>query len=483
MVESSRCPLRCANSKYAWHIYYRFITRMKTQKLRPFLHAIVVFVLMNSSWSYADPANKNQWQDKDFIKLFTGGYGVRTEIEPAVNPEEARFISTLPKLIDADKWLAIDTIRATQTSTSSPAFDYILGQLYIELDKRDLAIRSYQRAVDGFPNFVRALRGLGFVLIMEDRCSDAQTPLLKLMELGEARGTTFGFLAYCSFQDKRYAEAANYYHMARIYQPEDLDWKIGAANAYIEAGRADEARVLLDDLIETSPDKVDYLMLQTNMWLKKEDRQNAILNLEMIDKLDKANTNTALLLGDLYVQEGAVSLAYPHYKTALMGDKKPSFEQATKAFSYLTNASLWDKAKAYLETLEQVYGNTTSKQEANELLYMQAELALATNKADEAINKLQEVLRVSPLHGEALLLTAEYYFNQREFYQAELFFQRASHVETSAYQGHLGVAKSAAQVGQYQKSIKAYQQADILHPSDLIKRNIATLQRVLQASS
>lgn len=284
---------------------------------------ILKTTLLIVGWSFCAAAQtfpllENNWQNPAFVKRFMGSYGIHSEIEPRVSPDERDQLGLIIPFVEKDMTEAIRRLEKRATPESSAVFDFLLGQMYLQSGKYDRAIVEYEKAIRKFPEFMRAYKNMGLAHIQLDHCDKARPYILKVMEMGGADGLSYGFLAHCYLQDEKYATALNAYKMARLFQPDNRDWKAGEAQASLMAGKYDDAIMLLDELIMDAPEEARYWMMQANGFMALEDRGRATANLEVVKRMNKATARSLLLLGNLYIAENMSKLAYPAYKAALL---------------------------------------------------------------------------------------------------------------------------------------------------------------------
>ncbi|MFW5883367.1 MAG: tetratricopeptide repeat protein, partial [Verrucomicrobiota bacterium] len=288
------------------------------------------------------------WQDPDFRDRFMQTYGTRGEIEPKVNQEEAAILQQIMPQLEASNYrLAINTLQAQITPQSSAALDMVLGNLYFQEGNVSAARQAYREAIRKFPNFLRAHQNLGILEVQNGNFETAIPLLSKTIEMGIADGDTYGLLAYSFLNQGQYGSAESAYRQALLLDPNNPDWKNGLINALLENSKPGEAIAIIEEVIAKDPSKPEFWMVQANAYLAMDDRQKAIANLEMVRRLGKADAQSLMLLGDLYMSGEMADLALTVYKEAIEQDGEITADKAMRSAEVLLSQANYDEALEY----------------------------------------------------------------------------------------------------------------------------------------
>ena len=215
------------------------------------------------------------WSNPDNVAAFLGTYGVLGQVEPKISTEEQVVLKNLIEILKTgDKNLAIQTLLPAVTPTGSAALDFTLANLYFEVGNLDEAIRYYRSSLKKEPNFLRAHKNLGIILVQKGQFPDAIGPLSKTLNLGNPDGITYGLLGLCFLNagDSLSAEAA--YRNALVFAPETNDWKLGLARSLLEQQKFDEAIAILDYLLAAKPEDSSLWLVQANAFVQKHPRDD-----------------------------------------------------------------------------------------------------------------------------------------------------------------------------------------------------------------
>ena len=442
------------------------------------IHKIITAILL-IGWNFSAvaqtfPLMENNWNDPSFVKRFMGSYGIHSEIEPRVSFDESEQLSLIIPLVENDVNAAIVELTKFAKPESSAVFDFLLGQMHLQNGNYDLAIVEYEKAIKKFPEFLRAYKNISLAHIQLDQCKKARPHILKVLEMGSADGLNYGFLAHCYFQDEKYATALNAYRMARVFQPDNRDWKIGEAQAFLMSENYNNAIILFDELIVDYPQEERYWMLQANAYMARDDRKKAAANLEIVKRMNKATTDSLLLLGNLYIAEGMPALAYSAFSGALKENKAPEFKKITKAFDYLARASNWSDATLFLTEIKKVYPK-------NNFQIMEAQLAIGKGNSKQAASILRKIVERDPMDGVALLLLAQNYWDQNDFERAEFMYERAAGLQEFAYEAFRMNARMAVEQNRLEHALGLLQSAAKIKSDDTLQQNIKIIGNAVKA--
>jgi tetratricopeptide (TPR) repeat protein len=445
-------------------------------KLKTILSSLLFVGCSFTAGAQTFPLMENSWQDPSFVKRFMGSYGIHSEIEPTISFEEQEQLGEIITLVETDVEAAIEALSQIIKPDSSAVFDYLLGQMYLQNRSYKKAIAAYKRAVRKFPEFLRAYKNLGLAHIQLNQCKQAVPYILKVMEMGAADGLNYGFLAHCYLQDEKYASALTAYKNARLFQPDNLDWRTGEAQASLLAGKFTDAVILLDELIMAYPENGRYWMMQANAFMGLENNGLAAANLEVVKRMDKASVQSLLLLGNIYVAQNMPRLAFPAYRAALQQNEKPEFKKIQKAFDYLISGKEWQDANSLLADIKRAYPNKKSK-------IMEAKLAIGMGNKKQAAQILQTIVDADPMNGSALLLLASNYWEQGDFERAEFMYERAVRLKEFAFEALRENARMAVAQNRLKHALNLLLEAVKIESDETIQHNIRILRSAVRAAA
>lgn len=456
---------------------------MKLKSLLSKLTLVSIYILGGSPVTNAQlfPLSENDWSNPEFIQRYLGSYGVDTELNPEITPEESTLFENLLPFIEDDAESGIFYLEPKISGESSAALDYMLGQLYLENDQPEEAIGAYSKAIRKFPNFLRAHKNISIAYMQLNDCDGAKPYLNKVLELGRADGLVYGMIGYCHIEAEHYSSAMSAYEIARLLEPDKKNWKIGYVQATMQAQKYQDAAVAMEEIIADQPDDTNYLLMQTNAFIATNREEDAISNLEMVRRLGSPDGMSYALLGDLYMKNGVPQLALKSYISALDADRRPNFSRAVRAVDYFAQEERWQSAEAYLEKIKASYGARLGDNDQVELMIMEAQIKQGNEQYSDAAELLSVAVTRAPLHGKALLLMAKNNKFLGDYERAELYYNRAAEIENYAYEALTDNAYMAVDFRRLDRALSLLRRASRIKPSSIMDNNIRILENAVNA--
>ncbi|TAJ08666.1 MAG: tetratricopeptide repeat protein, partial [Planctomycetota bacterium] len=370
------------------------------------------------------------WSDPAFRKSFIAGYGVNSDVEPRIAKEEVAILEKVLPLMASDLPKAEELLRKSMKPDGSAILDHTLGGVLFQQEKYADALAAHRRAVEKFPNFRRSWRNLGLISMHDGDHDGAIRAFTKMIELGGADAYAYGLLGYAYSAKLDYQPAEAAYRTALLLQPENLEWRLGLTQCVFKQEKFEEAGALLDMLIARFPHKADFWLLQAHTFLGRKLPLRAAENLELLDKLGKAGADTMQTLGDIYLSEGLADLAARAYGRSLEIDPQQPLARPVRAAEGLAARGASAQARALTASLKLARGAALPDDEKKKLLKLESRLAMAEGGGGpEAVAVLEEILKLDPLDGEALLLLGQHYGRNGEPDKAMLHYERAAGLE------------------------------------------------------
>lgn len=368
------------------------------------------------------------WNDPQFQKAFTASYGTLAGYEPTLSEEEKSTLRTLIKIIKARPEQAIKQLSEQIKEDDSAAFDFILANLYFQEGDLENAEKFYNQAIKKYPAFRRAYKNLGFVNIQSGDYVSAINSISKSMELGDVDGRAYGLLAYSYLTQENYYPAEAAYRQAILMQPEVVDWKLGLARCLLEMGQYSDAVAIFEALITDNPDNTDYWILQSNAYLGLDESLKAARNLEVVQRLNKADIQTLSLLGDIYMNNEMPDLALNAYLLAAELAEDKDLNLLLKSAQVLTLTVNYKQAETIITRIRNDFSNTIDETADLELLTYEAKIARAKGQDDLAAELLVQIIERDLLNGEAIIELAKYYADQGKLSEAITRFEQAQKI-------------------------------------------------------
>ncbi|MGZ0655265.1 tetratricopeptide repeat protein [Coraliomargarita sp. W4R72] len=391
------------------------------------------------------------WDDADFVKSFTASYGVLSPYEPEVTDAERDVLRRLLNVIKSDPRAAIIELEQEIETKSSAAFDFILANLYFQEGDLNNAAQAYRKALRKYPNFRRAHKNLGLVLVQDGKLSAAIPALSKALELGDVDGRSYGLLGYSYLTEQLYYPAEAAYRQAILMQPKVRDWKLGLARCLVETENFKGAIALFDTLIKQEPDNADFWLLQANAYIGLNNNSAAAQNLEVVRRMGKADSRSLTMLGDIYMNQSHPELALSAYLSALKqsGVNSQALMRSAKLFTQTGNFA---EAKALIA---QIREQVSQLSEANQLSLMTLEAKIARSEGDEdaAFTILKQIVERDVLNGDALIELGNYYAEHDDFERAVNRYEQAQMINDFERPALIAHAQALIRKKNYQEAL------------------------------
>jgi tetratricopeptide (TPR) repeat protein len=380
-------------------------------------------------WKGASVLADPEWRDH-----FLGSYGFLSGAEPDVAPAELAVLREVIELLQVNPRAAEEMLEQQTGESSSAAFDFILANLEFQSGQLPAARTHYESALSKFPDFRRAHKNLGLLLVQDGDCRGALGHLARAVELGDRDGRNYGLLGYCHLTLENHVAAEVAYRNAILQQPDTRDWKLGLARSLLAIEHYRDAAALFETLIAADPEDPTPWLLQANAYVGLDEPLAAASNLEAVRMLGKAQTSSLVLLGDIYMNAGMSEFAASAYTDAIEGDAGGvEFPTAYRAAELLVRARKNDDAQKVLASIRRRYAKELGEDEELQVLTLEARLARAQGQEKQAAQLLESIVARDGTRGDALLELAAYHRAKGEPEKALIMVERASRLEAWEY--------------------------------------------------
>lgn len=424
------------------------------------------------------------WNDPDFTRRLLGTYGFNPATEPTPNLEEQTLLrdQILP-VLRLEPTNAIPLLEAALKPDASAVFDYTLGTVLFQSGDTTNAIRHFEAAVSKFPDYERAWKNLGFAQVRDGHYADSIKPLARTIELGGADGEVFGLLGFAYLNSGRPVSAGAALQQALLFKPDDFNLQLYLLQAWVASAQYEPALKLLNELLSANPERSNLWTLLANIHVERDELPQAAVAYETLRRLGGATAENLLLLGDIYLAQEARDLALEAYLEGVKRDGGQDLNQALRAAQLLTSQGAWDEARTLMGGIRSTAGDNLTGEPKLKLLKLEARVALATDRGDEAIAILEAISAGDPLDGEALLLAADYYAGAGQREKAEFRYDAASKLEGFEADAFVGLARLLVQAQEYRRAAEFLQKAQKIKPQDRIQRYLDQVLKLAAAGS
>lgn len=431
---------------------------------------LVVLSIWNPSVSHAAPSP----EDLDVNGIINDSYNLLLNREPEMTDTEfTLYEEVLPMVFDQPEVaiLLLETMLADD-DPESPAFSFVLANVYYSSDRFDLAEKHYISATEEYPEFLRAWVNLGTLYYTLENYPEAISCFTKAIALGNQDAQVRGLLGYSLIEENNPIAAEAAFLQALVADPHNNDWTEALINLYLDSKQYDRAELLIKDLIKLKPEEKSSWTLYLSVLLSTDRKVEAILVLDNLNNLGMSGIEDFLLLGDLYAEHGLFTEALAAYESALKVEPitgKSRLLRYAKSLIYLES---YDKAEKVLSVL----AVSDSDEQQIELMELKAQLLQGRGEFDQSIQILNEILSLEPFNGEALLSLGRIYSKTGEYAKAEFMLQQAKQLPEFSFHASLELATLSVKNRHYQEAINYLRDALLIKHVPEIESYILKLE-------
>jgi tetratricopeptide (TPR) repeat protein len=442
----------------------------------------------NSPTTFAPMSATNElasvWNDPEFARRLVGSYGFASEAEPKMQPEELETYRkvVIPALTNSDPKKVMATLQGLVGPRASAVFDFTLGNVYFQNEDLTNAVKNFEAALAKFPDYRRAQKNLAFALVRDSKYAEAIKPLTRTIALGGGDGRVFGLLGFSLLSQGRNVSAEAAYRQALVFEPENLDFKLGLVKSSIGTGNYDYALALIDELIKQYPERDNLWTLQANLFIQKEQPAKAAISLEMLRRLGKAAPPSLYLLGDLYMAQESRDLALGAYLEAMDKDSGQNPAKALRPAQILVSRGAWDEARQMFAKIRTASTPLTGADELK-LLKLESKVAMSTGAGDTAIQTLEQIIQKDPLDAEALMLAGDYYSKNGQKEKAEFRYQTAAGISGYEADALVKHAQLLVQSQKYTQAAELLKKAQKVKPRDNVQRYLEKVEQLSRTTA
>jgi tetratricopeptide (TPR) repeat protein len=408
-------------------------------------------------------------------RIINDSNGFLKEREPEMTEEEYALYE---KVSQPEFALKLLEAMMNDKEPPSPAFSFMLGNVYYAAGQMDKAETNYRSALNRYPTFLRGWSNLGVLYYAANRFADAIPCLSKAITLGDHEPATFGLLGYCLERTGNVVPAEMAYMQAMAGEPTNGDWMEGLLRIYIQGKQNDRAESLVKNLIKEHPKEARYWLTYANILLASHRKLEAMAVLETSVAAGVAGVDELGLLADLYAEEQLIPEAVATYQKILVPSPELGEQKLLNLAQALTADGKWREADKVLGLLPA----TLSPESRINFLQTKADLLAAQKKWADARKELQELLKLAPLNGKALLSLGRAYAAEDNVPRATFAFEAAFQIPNYTYRASLELATIELKNRHYDKSVEYIEKALSIERTSAIEDFLARVKTLVVKS-
>jgi tetratricopeptide (TPR) repeat protein len=389
------------------------------------------------------------------------------EREPEMTEEEYALYQKVVTMLSSNPDFALKLLEAMMSDKDqpSPAFRFILGNAYYAAGMNDKSEANYRSAVTSYPTFLRAWINLGILYYSTGRYAEAVPCFSKAVVLGDRDSTTFGLLGYSLQKQGDLVSAEMAYMQALSGDPSNTFWKEGLLEICIDGKQFTRAESLVKNLIKEQPSDTRYWLTYANILLAEGRKLEATVLLETAAGTGVANVEELTMLGDLYAEQNLVPEAAEIYRRILTPSNAVGEQKLLHYTEVLISAGRLDDAQRVLGMLKP----ETASRGGVDVLQTRADLLAAQRKGPEERRVIDDLLKIAPLNGRALISLGRAYVAEDDVARATLAFEAAYGITGSTYVASLELANIEIKNRHYTKSVEYLQRALSIEKTDAVQ--------------
>ncbi len=432
--------------------------------------------------SFEMPEDLFNWKEEDFEKRFKGSYGINSYLEPELDVDNFNVYEGVLAYFEYPEEAIAYLINGManineQGFEVSATLNFLLGNLYFEINDHSLAIEQYISAIHKHPDFLRAYENLGYSFMLNDEKEKALPVLLKAIELGSNDSQIHGLIGFLYLEMELYLSAMAAYETAMLFNPRNNTWRFGILQCLINLGRNEDALGVAEEVLLFDPDRAANWKNVANLLLRIGRNDEAAAHLEVMHRLGGASYESRRLLGNLYFTDQDIESAFREFLQLL--DLLSDGEQLNDILLVCQGLL----AHGYPEESRILIAKAREKSQQEDLRLnamgldlVEGMIFLETDQLSQAESTLARVLGVDPANPRALLAMGEVFLRSGKWDQAVLYLELAELNPEVAYEAYNNHARLLLGLGQTQEALEKLRAAYSLDRNEELLEIIRSLE-------
>ena len=413
---------------------------------------------------------------------------ILSALDVELQPHEMGFARQIQPLMAANNYQAIANLFKTrELNNDGTALQLLRGQILLMLKDLPNAELAFKASLKTMPDLAKAHQGLSLLYMQTQHYVKAQQHLIRSIELGRADAQVYAQLGFIHVQNDQPWSAIAAYRQALMLQPQQAQYQKGLLFALIESGDLTQARVLLKELINKTPNDAQLWLQRGQIALQQGDQQQALTNIEISLKLQPTDHSNQLLAAQLHLNQGSSARAVELLKLALINlpkkQEKSALAVTLQTLNWLIVQQQWPLAEQLIKQAKTIKSKFSPQQQAQFSVYS-AQLSIENNQLNTALTQLNQAITIDPNLGDALLSLANLYQQKNQLTQAKLMYVRAQSLPDFQLSAWLGLAQLEIDSQHYKAALTHLRKALKANPqrNDTIT-NIRALEKLVRHES
>ncbi|MCE2617420.1 MAG: tetratricopeptide repeat protein [Phocaeicola sp.] len=208
-----------------------------------------------------------------------------------------------------------------------------LGTIQRRQGKTDAAIDSYSLALNRMPLSIPILLNRASLYLEKNLYGKALVDYCNVLDIDKKNEEALIYRAYIYVEQRKYKEARTDYATLLQKDPENKLGRLGLADLDEKEGRLHEALEIYNRFIEENPRDVSFLKARANLEMEMDSPALALQDMETALKINNADADIYLLIGDIRMKMKNRKDAYASYERAIkLGVPRPQIKERIKQF-------------------------------------------------------------------------------------------------------------------------------------------------------
>lgn len=346
-------------------------------------------------------------------------------------------------------WLTAGAVAALLAGCMAASPEEQLAAAKNSLQKNDskAAIVQLKNVLQKEPQSLEARFLLGRGLLAESDFVGALVEFEKVLEQGYPRAQVVPYLAQALVGLRAYDKIIARFSDEKIDDPQShaaLSAVLG--EAYLNSGKIDLAATQLAAALKLQPDQLQAKLLQTRIMAMKGDPKAALAEAEALTKRAPDSANAWVLQGDLFIAMDDVDAALVAYRQALKADPKHVVANTAVVQRLLLKGDI-KGAQAQLDEFR------AKMPRHPQVAFLEALVALESQDAARAKDRIAAVLKVAPDDVRALYVGAAAEYRLSNWLQAEKYAAKVLSINPAMQDARLLLARIQLRSGDGSKSL------------------------------
>lgn len=358
---------------------------------------------------------------------------------------------------------------------------YLIGHTYLSLEQFLPAETALLRALVPMPDYLRVHESLGLLYLRTERFDEARMHLVRAAELGLRTPNLFGALGYLNQEIDNYWGAAAAYQQAMMLQPENEQWQQGLLFSLAQTHQNDSALTLADQLLQTRPGDTNLWLIRAHSALETGEREEALASLETVIRLGELSVANLQVAATLHMQIGSTARAVTLLRAGF--GRGLEFELIEQAMDWLEVNGDWEYLADLVTNLRADWDTLTAVQRSR-LLSREGSIDLNAGDDAEARSVLEQALALDAGNADALMSLGAIHAGDRNYGQAEIYFQRASAYPSHQDNALISLAQIAIDQENFERALELLRDVASRNPAQTaLRRNIDSLENLVLLQS